>query len=428
MWSSTGLLVLGRIWGSLCTFLILLVTARQALNGEEFGRFTFYIAVFAVLDALSDLGTGSLAVQLTADNPTAIRAVLRRTMRIRVRAALFGVALVGGGAFLFQEPDAALILLASLYPITNAFELTATVFKNRLDWRVQVTLRAASNGLSLAAVLGLVALEVSTPALYLLVIAAASTLANITLHRLCSRHIPSGEEGTAPGTWELFRRALPLGIGALCQQAYFYVDNLFVRALEGETALGQYNVAVRFMSISIMVAIYASLTALPWFTREHAEGRLGAALAQLGIPLFALASFAVGLLLPHTELMLSLFGSEFEVAASSLQVLLFAALAVYLGALRMTALVAAGAGRAVLVVTVAALGINLIGNPLLIPSHGIEGAALATLATEVAVVLGAGFSLRKAGIDPLGGQAPKWALSGLALLVGYGVGAAFALS
>jgi hypothetical protein len=49
----------------------------------------------------------------------------------------------------------------------------------------------------------------------------------------------------------------------LCQQAYFYADNLFVRALRGEAELGAYNVGVRILSVLIMVALYASQASLP---------------------------------------------------------------------------------------------------------------------------------------------------------------------
>ncbi len=216
--------------------------------------------------------------------------------------------------------------------------------------------------------------------------------------------------------------ALPLGIGGLCQQAYFYVDNLFVRAFVNEEALGHYNVAVRVLSVAIMIAVYATLTALPWFTREHARGELGVAIRRLGAPLFALAGLGVGLLLPSSGALLSIFGSEFRAATESLHVLLLGALLVYLGAVRITALVATGSSQAVLVVTFAALLINLIGNALLVPSIGIEGAAISTLATEASVAIGAGIALRRVGVDPLGGRVAIWL--GGPIAVGIGIASA----
>ena len=65
VWSATGLQIAGRLWGSACTFAILAVLARH-LGAAEFGRFTFWIAVFGLLDGLTDFGTGAVAVQRIA--------------------------------------------------------------------------------------------------------------------------------------------------------------------------------------------------------------------------------------------------------------------------------------------------------------------------------------------------------------------------
>ena len=43
VWGGTGLLMLGRLWSSLCTLTILYLLAWR-LGGEDFGRFTFYTA------------------------------------------------------------------------------------------------------------------------------------------------------------------------------------------------------------------------------------------------------------------------------------------------------------------------------------------------------------------------------------------------
>ena len=77
VWSGTALLVLGRVWGSGCTFAALWLLARR-LAPDDFGRYTFYLAVFALLDSLTDLGTGHIAVQRTANDPLAIPSSSRR--------------------------------------------------------------------------------------------------------------------------------------------------------------------------------------------------------------------------------------------------------------------------------------------------------------------------------------------------------------
>jgi O-antigen/teichoic acid export membrane protein len=421
VWGSTGLLVLGRLWSSGCTLAALYLLAGH-LSGSDFGRYTFYLAVFLVLDSLVDLGTGQVAVQHTADEPRRIMGVLRALRRVRLCTGLAGAALVGGSAFLMREPGAGWILLASLYPVTHVLELSTLVFKNEIAWARPVTVRAIAASASLAFVVVLHSRGVQDPALFLLAVATGSTLGNVLLHLAGRRVLPPRGTETEP-IGPLLRAALPMGLAGLCQQTYFYVDNVFVRALEGEEALGHYNVAVRIMSWSIMAAVYASLAALPWLTRAHRAGGLGPALARLAQPTFALAGLGTGLLWPFAGSLLGLFGADFASAAPALRWLLLAALTVDVGAALLTGVVAAGRSRAVLAIAALGLGVNLAGNALLVPRSGISGAALATFATEATVAFGALVVLARAGSSPLAGRG-AWRWLGGPLGFGLGLGLA----
>jgi len=63
--------------GSACTFFTLWLLAHH-LSAEAFGRYTFYLAVFMLLDTLADFGTGQIAVQRTAHDEAAIPRCWRR--------------------------------------------------------------------------------------------------------------------------------------------------------------------------------------------------------------------------------------------------------------------------------------------------------------------------------------------------------------
>ncbi len=412
------LLVLGRIWGSGCTFLALWLLARQ-LSGDDFGRYTFYLAAFMLLDSFVDFGTGSVAVQMTADDEGRTPNVLAATRRIRLVAGVLGLFVVGGGAFAMGEPGAGWILLAALYPITHVFELSATVFRTRIAWGVPVAVRVFASGASLGFVLLLLYFDVTSPGLYLVGIAAGSATANFLLHFASRSQLPKTPATGNP--WkEVLRASVPLGLAGLCQQAYFYADNVFLRAMVGREPLGHYNVGVRVMSLSIMVGVYAALVALPWFRREHSAGRLGPAIARLAQPLFACACLVTGLLSPWSAQLLAVFGPEFVDAQVSLQWLFVASALVYVGAPAMTALVAIGKTGSVLRVASVGLLLNIAGNALLIPGMGMDGAAIATCLTEGSVVLGAFWALRRLGVSQLGGGRPwAWALGPILFGAGW---------
>jgi O-antigen/teichoic acid export membrane protein len=426
IWSGTALQVAGRLWSAACT-LAYFWLAAHTLPLEHFGRLTFYLAIFAWLDSLANMGTGEVAVQWTAAHAERTAGVLTTARRVRITAGLCGVVLVGVSAFASGEPGAGWILLASLYPVTHALELSATVFKNRIAWGVPVIARSVASGLSLAGVALLAWREVREPALYLVAVAAGSTMGNVILHVASRRFLavdrPAHGEVQAAPLGPFLRAAIPLGISGLCAQTYFYVDNLFVRAWHGDAELGRYNLAVRVLSAMIMLAQYSSLTALPWFTRRHKAGDLGAAVARLAGPISALAGLGAGLAWPLAPELLGLFGEGFESAASALRWLLLATLAIYAGSLLLTAVVATGATRSMFWIAAAGLAVNVLLNAWLVPSRGIDGAAAATFATEACVTLGAVLALRGAGV---GARALllswRWLCGPLGFALGIGLG------
>jgi O-antigen/teichoic acid export membrane protein len=317
----------------------------------------------------------------------------------------------------FREPGSGWILLASLYPVTHVLELSSTIFRARIALGIPVLMRVVASTLALGFVLSLVALGDREPAHLLCATALGSAIANGLLYLVARAHLPRRAATHAPIA-ELFLAALPLGIASLCQQAYFYVDNLFVRAWCGTSDLGAYNIAVRVLSILIMGALYVTQAAMPWLAREHKEGRLADAVARLGQPLFVAASIGTGLLVPWSAPILRVFGEHFDLASGSLRWLLGATAAIHAGAVLMTALVAAGRMRSVLAIAVVGLAVNVIANVLLVPTHGIEGAAAATLLTEGIVVIGAMVALARAGVALFAGMhAWGWLLGPAAFAV-----------
>lgn len=420
--SGTLLQVVGRAFGSACAFATLALLSR-AVSLEEFGRYTFYIGLFGVLDALADFGTGQASIGLTASRPWALGAVLARARRVRVVMGTLGVVATGAYAFGYGEPGAVWIVLAALYPITHALELSATVFKNRVAWRVPVAARAFASGARLGLVALLVALGVRHAPVLLFATALASSTANLLLFLGSRRAVAESSEVPAPADADdpaarLWSRAWPLGLGSLCAMLYFYVDGLFVRALEGDESLGLYNAAVRLFSFLIMAAQLASATALPVFVREHAGGDLARRLADLGQPLFLAACLGCGLGVPFTAPLLELaFGDEFGAAGPSLAWLLGAAAVVHAGAVFVTSLIAVGAVRAFLAIAASGLVLNVALNAWLVPARSIEGAAIATLATEAWVLVLSVLCLARAGARPLSVRPFLW-LAGPALFAG----------
>lgn len=394
VWTGTRWLVLGRLYGSLCTLISLWWIARH-LDDAAFGRYSFYLALFLVLDTWCDFGTGQYCVQQSASGEQPLSGLLQSARRLRLGLGMLGSMAITGLAWSFGESGIGWIWLASLYPLTHALELSTVPLRNRIDWRRPVMIRMSAASLSLVFVLVLGLRGVEEPAIYLLGVAAGSTIGNFLLHWACRSAQPR-DASAAPGVLALLREVWPLGLASLCQQAYFHIDAVFVRAICGPEELGPYHIAVRVMSYTIMVAIFATQAAQPWLARAHAAGELGRATTELAQRLFTRACALIGLVLPWGWELLEAFRPGFGRAHASLCWLLLAATLVYAGASLMTALVAAGRRRSILHVAIVALAINVSLNLLLIPGLGITGAGFVTFLTEGSVVIMGAWSLASA--------------------------------
>jgi len=399
IWRSTALLAGGRLVGTASGAAVLLLLARR-LPLAEFGRYTFYLAVFLLLESLVDLGTGATVVQRTAgrgDEPGVLAAHLAAGRRVRLGLAAAGAAAVATLAWAVGEPGAPWIALAAAYPLTRSLELSSVVFQNEIAWGRPVATRAGAALARLGAALALAAAGVRSAPPYLVAYAAGTAAGHVALHLLARPRLP---RASAPPVRGLLGAAMPLGLAGLCQQAYVWVDNAFVRAIEGDGELGHYNACARLFSFLVLVPTYATSAALPWLAARARAGTgsagLAGAIVRLARPLIIGGCLVAALAWPWAGgILRTLFGPGFEAAAPALRWLLAAAAVVHLGAVLLTAVVARGDGGAVLRITGAALLLNVVANAWAVPRHGIAGAAAATLLTELAIVLLAALALRR---------------------------------
>jgi O-antigen/teichoic acid export membrane protein len=411
VWGATLLAALARQWSALCGVAALLVLAR-ALALADFGRFTFYLAVFAVLDTWVDCGTSSAIVQLGAGDERRFAGALAAGRRVRLAAALSGAALLVIGAALGGERELGWVCLAAPALLARVPETAALVFQRELEWGRPLLLRALGASTRLGALSALATFPGLGFGPFLAVHAWSLALGQLALARLARPQLPP----RSPPLAGLFAQAWPLAALGLVQQAYFWADNAFVRASAGAAELGRYNAAVRAFQWLAFFAAFATTAALPWLARRAREGMgaLGEAAIRLAQPLFAGACALCGALLPWRELALErAFGVEFRAAAPSLAWLLGALVLVGPGAAFLTAVIAAGRTRAALRVALLALAVNLGANALLVPRFGAEGAAGATLLTEGCVTLASAYALTRLGASPRG-RALAWLFGPLA--------------
>ncbi|WP_375428062.1 MATE family efflux transporter [uncultured Sphingomonas sp.] len=215
--------------------------------------------------------------------------------------------------------------------------------------------------------------------------------------------LPTGDIA-APATWRGELRALallaaPLVGANLLQMAVYAVDVVFVARLgEVEFAaatLGVYLYGLVLWALTGLTGAVAPIVAAELGQRRHAVREVRRSF-RMAMWLSALAGAPFLLLLAHGEWLLGAAGQDPRVAARAdafLDILLWALIPAVLTGVMRTVAAALGRPAYALVIAGVAVGVAVLANWLLVfgagpvPALGLEGAALASLVTSVAMML-----------------------------------------
>jgi O-antigen/teichoic acid export membrane protein len=186
----------------------------------------------------------------------------------------------------------------------------------------------------------------------------------------------------------LFRLGLPVGISGLLITSYASIDQVIVFVIAGSKSAGLYGAVynvlnqAHFIPASVLTTL-APVLAASWPLDRARMLRT----ARLTAELLSVASFGAlaYVSVAATQIVRLFFGPEFLQAASALPVLGAAFIFISFGYLNGNLLVTMGLEKRLLRISLLALGVNLVGNLILVPLTGFMGAAWMTLVTEIVV-------------------------------------------
>lgn len=391
-------LLLGRLSAAVLAWAGSLVVARS-LSASAWGAFSFVFGLLGLIGAMSDFQLGRSILRDLADPG---RNAARTIGSYVVFRSLIGV--VGYGAAItfvlasgYPLPVVSTTLVAGTVLVLGSMNAgLAMAFLSQRRTPALATLWSAAQAVQLLVIVAddvtghRSVIAFALPAIaYELVLLAAQTALLRRLGLSLRLHADTA-------SWHRWAaEALPLAIGAAMAVVYDKLDVVMLSKLSTLTAVGLYAIGVKFATLAAFAG-YA--LALP-LSAELAESwperperfRACFTLAGETVGVAAVGSLAVLLpFLPH--LVTALYGARFGSAAGAARLVVAASSVQMLNTLLVTALVALGRNRLYPSAAGAGIIVNAALNLVLIPYLDIDGAGLATLVTETAVlgVLAAG--------------------------------------
>ncbi len=392
MLANTGSLIVSRVgmavlgWGG--TLLI-----ARSLSLHEFGQFTLIFTILGLLSVVTDMGIGRIAVRgMLGDvhhDPVHFASAyvtLRTTLGVvgYVLVLLIGL-LMGFSADMMAATAVAGIVVVLATP-SAALDV---IFQARMAMGVPSA--AGVGGLTAQLALTAAIAAAGGSLLWFVVPAVACQVVVLAWKfPLAYRLVPVRLVVDRVIWVEMLREAVPLTLGFGLATLYYRIDAIMLSRLDSYEAVGIYGVSYKFIDIVDFAATAVTVPLLTVLVRAW-PGDVAAfrdavrrSVMLTGV-IGGLA--AVGLIGFPGPLTTLLYGADYAVGEHATRVLMVAQALALFSALVLTCLVAVERHRSYPLVMLGGLVLNVCANLVLIPRLSYEGAAAATLGSEV-VVLG----------------------------------------
>jgi O-antigen/teichoic acid export membrane protein len=385
--------------GSAAFMLLLLLVAGRSLGVPDYGIFTIAISLATIAEVFMDFGLHQITIRAIARDATNARHLLETSLWLKALPGLAMILVFTAIAFkLRADAPFRLACLTMLVSATmRSYLLTARGILQGLERFADDALVTTADrallfvGCTIAFWARASVVQVSLVFLGVRIVTAIGAVL------LARRHVGPGRVDR--GLWKtLPAEALPVGLFLLVLNLYNRIDSLMLIKIEGERAAGLYGAAFPVYEGLTYATAIVSAVLIPrlsrMWTERAPEYRRLIVRSQIGV--FVLAVVVASTAWPLADFGVRLFGIEFAPASTTLRVLLLGLPFVYVTWILHAVAIAADRSRALLIVTAIGTALNVILNLFLIPRYSYNGAAVATVISEVVAMSALLYGLRTA--------------------------------
>jgi O-antigen/teichoic acid export membrane protein len=378
-------------------FVIVVVAARR-LTPESFGVFSLGSTLGWLVAVVSDCGIQLHLARAVARQPADAPRLLRGWLRVRMWTAAAAVAVVAIGAMAGWQTAGAvpIAILALLYACSGLIELLHYFYRglSRSDVESSLTLwqRGGTLVCGLAALLWKPDVTMLAVAMLIPVVVTLGFSLRIAA-RLGAETADRRDESTdtrpdlsGGPSFTLFGRDVwPIGVGIVLSALYFRIDVFLVQLWSGTEAVALYNAVFRLVEALRLFPAAVLAVILPSLVRA---GDLRP-MTRAALPVCACAIAASAVLWASAGWLIPvIYGGRYAGAVPAFRVLLLSFPFLSLNLALTHQLIAWNGQCAYAALCALALAVNVVLNGRLIPLWSIEGAAWATLGTELVLTAG----------------------------------------
>lgn len=370
------------------------ILAVRSFSTSSYADFALAVAFVTLAATVSELGIATLAIRRMIEEPERTARLLSIALVAEVVTSLAALAVIVPILILLDYEASVVVVVAvgaGLVLTQGVLAALEAPFQAVRTFAYVGASAAAQHTVLLVAGVGALALGAGPVGLIsaMLVAAAVATAVAFALARwkLALRPRPSRE--AVAELRPFLVAAIPIGLTGALTTIYDRIGLIMVSKLDDKVAVAHYGVPLMLLfNIYVIPGVVASAF-FPLLSAQLRDSPAAAADAfRLLLRIFTIASGVIALILglgAHDILTL-LFGERYAISTGALQILAVVIVLSFLNYLLWYGLLAAKLERGKAAIMFVGGCISVGMNALLIPSHGIEGAAIALVVSDTLVV------------------------------------------
>lgn len=359
------------------------------LGPEQFGKLSFAFAFVGLFGAFAGLGLQGIVVRDIVRNQTNNGEILGTAAVLQFLSGLISYGLIIGIFFWLRSEDTIgkmLVVILGSIMLFKASEVAVYWFESQVLSKYTVWVKNSSFLvfaiikiwliLNNAPLISFAWVAIGEAFVVAILLGVVFVLRGPRLYNL---------QFTLERAKNLLKDSWPLLLSGISILIYMHIDKIMIGHMLDDKAVGIYSVAVRISEIWYFIPMIVVASVFPSIlkTKERNEEQYYRRL-QLLYDVMVLISICIAVPMSFfsTPLILMVFGEAFVESGPVLAIYIWAGVFVFLGVASGKWFLAENLQNLGFMRTVIGMIINILLNLILIPTHGILGAAVATIFSQ----------------------------------------------
>ena len=419
---NTGWIMFCRIYQAIINLVVTMLTARY-LGPGNFGLINYAASLCALMTVFCTLGTNDIMVNELVTRRDCCGRILGTTVFFRLCSTVLSIAVICLYVAAANPDEPLTLTVTALYSLSLLFQCFETIkywYQANLMSRVPSVITCSAY--TVVAIYKVILLVTGKSVVWFAVSTTLDYGVIAILLLVCYTKQYAKEQPLCVRPrqeYSLLRRSAPFIASGMMVALYGQMDKIMLKQFLGETEVGYYSAAatISMMWAFVLAAVIDSAKPMILGEYQTCKSDYEKHLSQLyGAVIYISVAAALIISLLSKPIIWVLYGESFLPARSALCIVSWYTGFSYLGVARSIYLVSQGKQKYEKWIAASGAVCNLILNSLMIPAWGINGAAAATLITQVFTNLIVGFlfnDIRRNNILILKGLNLSWLLGSI---------------